>query len=188
MEGTFLSEDNFVRQPNMCVPIPMDLTLCHGIGYERMVLPNFLDHESLNEVRQQAASFVPMLRLECHQHTKEFLCSLFAPVCLTEVAPNLGLIPPCKSLCKSVERSCGPTMRMHDFDWPSMLNCSQFSSREPCINFNDEPPSDEISPTPQHSRKYSAFQRLIGQKKERDNAYLYANVQIVLKLFVRYAS
>lgn len=135
VEASSLTTNNFLRQPNMCVPIPSDLKLCHDVGYTRMVLPNLLNHESLDEVRQQAASFVPLLKQNCHNHLKEFLCSLFAPVCLPPDTAVLGPIPPCKSLCKSVERSCTPIMRRHNFDWPPMLNCSKYSEREPCISF-----------------------------------------------------
>ncbi|KAK6972972.1 secreted frizzled-related protein 5-like isoform X2, partial [Biomphalaria glabrata] len=72
-----------------CVDIPSNLTLCHGIGYTRMLLPNILDHDSLNEVTQQAASWVPLVNINCHPDAKVFLCSLFSPVCLER------LIYPC---------------------------------------------------------------------------------------------
>ena len=141
-KASTLTTNNFLRQPNMCVSIPDDLKLCHDVGYKRMVLPNLLNHESLDEARQQAASFVPLLNRNCHNHLKEFLCSLFAPVCLPPDTAVLGPIPPCKSLCKSVERSCSPIMRRHNFDWPPMLNCSKFSDKEPCINFKSSIPEE----------------------------------------------
>lgn len=34
----------------VCVDIPANITLCHGIGYNKMRLPNLLHHETLNEV------------------------------------------------------------------------------------------------------------------------------------------
>ena len=137
IKGTSHSLPSFIRQSNMCVPIPDDLKLCNDVGYEKMVLPNLLNHESLDEVRQQAASFVPLLAKNCHLHLKEFLCSLFAPVCLPPEMAVLGPIPPCKSLCKSVERACTPVMKRHSFNWPPMLNCSKFTEREPCIHFDE---------------------------------------------------
>lgn len=81
--------DGRIQQPK-CVDIPANLTLCHGIGYVRMMLPNLLDHDTLSEVTQQAASWVPLTRINCHPDAKVFLCSLFSPVCLDR------LIYPCR--------------------------------------------------------------------------------------------
>ncbi len=69
------------REP-LCVDIPRNLTLCHDIGYTKMRLPNLLDHDTMQEVSQQASSWIPLLNIKCHADTKLFLCSLFAPVCL----------------------------------------------------------------------------------------------------------
>ena len=149
---------NFVRQPTVCVAIPSNLRLCENVGYDRMVLPNLLNHESLDEVRQQASSFVPLLAKGCHPHLQEFLCSLFAPVCLAPDSAVTGPIPPCKSLCLSVERSCTPIMRQHNFDWPPMLNCSKFTNEDPCVT--PIPPEGISTPqTPQIIRpsKYLIF-------------------------------
>ena len=60
-----------------CVDIPRNLTLCYGIRYSKMRLPNLLDHDSMAEVIQQAASWVPLLNVRCHADTQLFLCSLF---------------------------------------------------------------------------------------------------------------
>ena len=60
-----------------CVDIPRNLSLCHGIRYSKMRLPNLLDHDSMAEVLQQAASWVPLLNVRCHADTQLFLCSLF---------------------------------------------------------------------------------------------------------------
>lgn len=78
-----------LQQPK-CVDIPADLTLCRDIGYARMMLPNLLDHDSLLEVVHQAASWVPLVRINCHPDARVFLCSLFSPVCLDR------LIYPCR--------------------------------------------------------------------------------------------
>ena len=63
-----------------CVDIPSNLSLCQGIGYSKMRLPNLLHHESLAEVSQQAISWIPLFQLSCHPDTQLFLCSLFTPV------------------------------------------------------------------------------------------------------------
>ncbi len=40
------------RQPT-CVTIPSNMSLCHNIGYNKMRLPNLLEHDSLQEASQQ---------------------------------------------------------------------------------------------------------------------------------------
>ena len=141
---------HFIRQPSVCVPIPSDLKLCRDVAYNKMILPNLFNHESMDEVRQQASSFVPLLNKGCHRHLQEFLCSLFAPVCLPPGSPVTGPIPPCRSLCLSVKASCFPVLKEWEFDWPPMLNCSQFTEIEPCVNLNnseDPPPSPDPTET-----------------------------------------
>jgi len=139
----------FVRQPPTCVNIPAGLKLCHGVGYTRMILPNLLNHESVDEVQQQAVSFVPLLSRRCHPHLQPFLCSLFAPVCLSvEESMVSGPIPPCRALCESVRLHCLPVLTNHFFSWPTMLNCSQFTDEHPCININISPNVTDPTPTP----------------------------------------
>lgn len=65
-----------------CVPVPLGMALCQGIGYDTMRMPNLLGHESPAEAVQQSASWLPLLARECHPDARIFLCSLFAPICL----------------------------------------------------------------------------------------------------------
>lgn len=53
-----------------CVPIPRNFTLCHGIDYNRMRLPNLLEHETMQEVTEQASSWVPLWKVNCHPDTQ----------------------------------------------------------------------------------------------------------------------
>ncbi|KHJ41783.1 fz domain protein [Trichuris suis] len=148
---TYMSESWAVlsRMPQpSCVDIPRNFTLCHGIDYSRMRLPNLVDHETLDEAVQQAAPWISLLRLNCHSDTqayntrwclnfekynlfsllKRFLCSLFAPVCLERA------IYPCRSLCETVKAGCEKRMQMYGFPWPEMLNCKKFPvANDMCI-------------------------------------------------------
>ncbi|XP_043392332.1 secreted frizzled-related protein 1 isoform X2 [Chelonia mydas] len=117
----------FYTKPPQCVAIPADLRLCHSVGYDKMVLPNLLDHETMAEVKQQASSWVPLLNKNCHIGTQVFLCSLFAPVCLDRP------IYPCRWLCEAVRDSCEPVMQFFGFYWPEMLKCDQFPQDDVCI-------------------------------------------------------
>ena len=73
-----LAED---RQPT-CVAIPSNMTLCTNIGYNKMRLPNLLEHDTIQEASNQAQHWNALIQTGCSEHTKLFLCSLFAPVCL----------------------------------------------------------------------------------------------------------
>ncbi|XP_013787937.1 secreted frizzled-related protein 5-like [Limulus polyphemus] len=121
--SAYLTDWNMVgsrlTQP-MCVDIPQNLTLCHGIGYTQMRLPNLLGHDTMIEVGQQAGPWVPLFNLKCHPDTQLFLCSLFSPVCLDRP------IYPCRSLCEAVRKGCERRMNTYGYPWPDMVRCDQF--------------------------------------------------------------
>ncbi|XP_019386033.1 PREDICTED: secreted frizzled-related protein 2-like isoform X1 [Crocodylus porosus] len=106
-----------------CKPIPRGMALCHGVGYTEMRLPNLLGHDSMKEALQQASSWAPLLSKNCHGDAKKFLCSLFAPVCLSELGEPVS---PCRALCEEVRDGCAPVMAAFGFPWPDMFNCSRF--------------------------------------------------------------
>ncbi|XP_067262544.1 secreted frizzled-related protein 1a isoform X2 [Chanodichthys erythropterus] len=115
-------------KPPQCVDIPDDLRLCHNVGYNQMLLPNLLEHETMAEVKQQAGSWVPLVHKNCHPGTQVFLCSLFAPVCLERP------IYPCRWLCENVRDGCTPIMEAFGFPWPEMLTCDKFPQDDVCIS------------------------------------------------------
>ena len=148
-------DNGFTRSHISCVTIPDDLKLCHDVGYKLMVLPNLLRHETLHEVKQQASSFVPLVKQDCHKHAKIFLCSLFAPVCLIEDNSAVqGAIPPCQSFCRSVKNQCLPLMQDYTFDWPAMLNCSQYTDDDPCVKVNETDSTPSPHPTLPSKREF----------------------------------
>ncbi|XP_069059859.1 secreted frizzled-related protein 2-like [Pleurodeles waltl] len=124
-----------------CKAIPSSMNLCHGVGYNEMRLPNLLGHDTLKEATQQAGSWVPLLSKQCHKDTKKFLCSLFAPVCISELDVPVF---PCRMLCEEVRDGCMPVMAAFGFPWPDMFNCSQFPpGNELCIPTADS--EDQMS-------------------------------------------
>ncbi|KAM9434071.1 secreted frizzled-related protein 2 [Clarias gariepinus] len=106
-----------------CREIPARLALCGGMEYKRMRLPNLLGHETMDEAAQQSAPWVPLVHKHCHADTRMFLCSLFAPVCLEDVAEP---IQPCRALCEGVRGACAPVMAAFGFPWPDILDCARF--------------------------------------------------------------
>ncbi|KAM4702273.1 secreted frizzled-related protein 2-like [Discoglossus pictus] len=118
-------------QKSSCKAIPSTMSLCHGVGYSEMRLPNLLGHDTMKEALQQAGSWVPLLTKQCHQDTKKFLCSLFAPVCLNDLDEA---VYPCRSLCEEVRDGCTPVMAAFGFPWPEMFNCTKFPpGNELCV-------------------------------------------------------
>lgn len=138
-----------------CKPIPVNLQLCHDIEYTDMRLPNLLGHETMNEVLQQASSWIPLVQKQCHPDTRKFLCSLFSPVCLDDVDEP---IQPCRSLCERVRDGCAPVMSAFGFPWPDMLDCDRFpADNDLCIppaNFDSfEPVTQEGKTALKHNTR-----------------------------------
>ena len=82
-----------------CVDIPANMTLCYGIEYSQMRMPNLLEHETVAEAVDQSSAWTTLTSINCHPHTRLFLCSLFAPVCVSADRT----IPPCRDLCLAVK-------------------------------------------------------------------------------------
>lgn len=137
-----------------CVDIPRNLSLCHGIGYDKMRLPNLLDHDTVLEVTQQAVSWVPLQNVHCHADTRLFLCALFSPVCLDHP------IYPCRSLCDKVRRGCEGRMRAYGFPWPEMFQCDKFPvDNDMCIASRTRTEAQQSASQPHSStgQRHSAF-------------------------------
>ncbi|ESO97466.1 hypothetical protein LOTGIDRAFT_73121, partial [Lottia gigantea] len=135
-----------------CIDIPSNLSLCQNIGYTRMRLPNLLDHDTLQEVTNQAGSWVPLLGIHCHPDTKLFLCSLFSPVCLDRP------IFPCRSLCESVKQACMGRMQRYGFPWPDMVRCDKFPvDNDLCIEQQNHVKPDNNCTSCKHPLTFEAI-------------------------------
>lgn len=143
-------------KPPQCVDIPDDLRLCHNVGYNQMLLPNLLEHETMAEVKQQASSWVPLVHKNCHPGTQVFLCSLFAPVCLDRP------IYPCRWLCEAVRDGCTPIMEAFGFPWPEMLTCDKFPQDDVCIAMTQPNSTEATMPTGKRvTLKYSQISKCV---------------------------
>ncbi|XP_033001624.1 secreted frizzled-related protein 2-like [Lacerta agilis] len=148
-----------------CKPVPSSMSLCHGVGYSEMRLPNLLGHETMKEALQQAASWVPLLTKQCHRDTKKFLCSLFAPVCISELDEPVF---PCRSLCEAVRDGCTPVMAAFGFPWPEMLNCSRFPrGNELCVP--PAGPDDRVQLPKEDTVCAACLHTEIGEKEFLEN-------------------
>ncbi|CAH8565079.1 unnamed protein product [Schistosoma intercalatum] len=116
-----------------CYKIPKNMSLCQNIGYDSMILPNYLQHEDLKEAVEQSQVWTSLVQTECHSDLRKFLCALYAPVCVD--GHQERLIHPCQNLCEDVRRSCLPKMLQFGFGWPDIVKCSRFptSATRMCI-------------------------------------------------------
>ncbi|KAG5452594.1 Secreted frizzled- protein 2 [Clonorchis sinensis] len=121
-----------------CHPIPKNMSLCQRVGYDHMILPNYLQHEDLKEATEQSQVWVSLVHTECHPDLKRFLCALYAPVCLEEYQERL--IEPCQDLCEDVRQSCLPKMLQFGFGWPDIVNCARFpkGSTKMCVPLTEK--------------------------------------------------
>ncbi|XP_042627492.1 secreted frizzled-related protein 2-like isoform X2 [Cyprinus carpio] len=139
----FVPPAEFGTVRSACKPVPNTMSLCFGIGYGEMRLPNLLGHDSAREAQQQSAAWMPLLGKHCHPDTRRFLCSLFAPVCLPGVTAP---VRPCRGLCEAVRDACLPVMSAFGFPWPEMFNCSRFpDGSELCVPGEREPNRGEAT-------------------------------------------
>ncbi|CAF3119908.1 unnamed protein product [Rotaria socialis] len=140
--------DNFFPSSiNRCLPIPSNFSLCYGLGYTQMHLPNLLHYETINEIEHELPLWQSLLDLECHANSRLLLCSILAPVCLQQISERRTLVSfdnnqdsrllmthenrkflyPCRTLCESVKQSCEPKMiKQFGYKWPNTIACDQY--------------------------------------------------------------
>ena len=135
--------DFFPTNLHRCQMIPSNFSLCFGLGYTQMYLPNLLNHESITEILYELPLWQSLLTLGCHPHARLLLCSILAPVCLQQTPErrsklvsfdnnpsesmsltnpnNKKFLYPCRHLCESVKQSCESRMiAQFGYRWPTM--------------------------------------------------------------------
>ena len=139
------SYDFFPINLHRCQTIPSNFSLCYGLGYTQMYLPNLLNHESVTEILYELPLWQSLLTLGCHSNARLLLCSILAPVCIQQTpekpstlvsfdnnnnnqdslpmvnSNNKKFLYPCRSLCESVKQSCESKMiSQFGYKWPTM--------------------------------------------------------------------
>jgi hypothetical protein len=122
--------DGMSSTNNYCQSIPSNFSLCSGLGYTQMYLPNLLNHESITEILYELPLWQSLLNLKCHANARLLLCSILAPVCFQEKqnliisfnnSHHQKFLYPCRTLCQSVKQSCEPQMiSQFNYKWPTM--------------------------------------------------------------------
>ncbi|KAK7601378.1 hypothetical protein V9T40_008819 [Parthenolecanium corni] len=116
--------------PSKCESITT--TFCRDIEYNITVFPNRLNHSTQKEASHAIGQYISALKAKCSPDIQFFLCSLYFPIC-TELRDPL---PPCKSLCQSVQNGCKDILVAFHLKWPEELDCNKFPETQPCVHKN----------------------------------------------------
>lgn len=106
--------------------------LCSTIQYNQTQFPNILNHHTQEEAGEDVMQFAPLVKVNCNQWLKFFLCSVYIPFCSGMPTP----VPPCRSLCEDAKKGCENLMNKFGFQWPEPLRCSRFPTEQPCVVYN----------------------------------------------------
>ncbi|XP_071101266.1 frizzled-2-like [Haliotis cracherodii] len=123
---------------------PITIPLCKDIQYNETIMPNLLNHQKQDDAGLEVHQFFPLVKVQCSQQLKFFLCTMYVPVCtVLEDA-----IPPCRSLCNQARTGCESLMNKFGFQWPESLKCEKFPTAGLCVGENNTEPEQTSKPTP----------------------------------------
>lgn len=108
---------------------PIQITMCKGQAYNQTHFPNLMGHETQTEANLELITYAPLIRLGCSPDLLPFLCSLYAPVCMS-VKDSLEMLIPCRHKCKRVRKGCAKIMKKYGFNWPTSLRCKRFPRKK----------------------------------------------------------
>lgn len=108
---------------------------------------NSLGHRSLAEANAELFKYSYLFaHAPCNYSIQLFLCSLYLPVCVTQVDHQLL---PCRDECELARSNCASFLRNANQEWPEAWNCNKFPyQREDrlCV-INNQPKPEKTRPT-----------------------------------------
>ncbi|TNN37818.1 Frizzled-1 [Liparis tanakae] len=143
-----------VSRRQKSIPVPdhgfcqvITVPLCRDLAYNLTVMPNLLGHGSQDEAGLEVHQFYPLVKVQCSEDLRLFLCSVYLPVCtVLEQAP-----PPCRSLCERARLGCEALMIKFGFQWPERLRCENWpvQGEALCVwQKTPRPPSSQTTRAP----------------------------------------
>ena len=109
------------RPPRKCEPLK--LNYCKSIGYNTTTYPNYLDHNSIEEVEADVIAFRELVDGECFRQAFDFVCRLLQPPCEVRdpFEPSPGQI--CRHYCQEFISGCGERLPER---FKKFLDCERF--------------------------------------------------------------
>ncbi|XP_030065944.1 collagen alpha-1(XVIII) chain [Microcaecilia unicolor] len=86
-----------------CFSTPTNLPFCHSLGIKSFMLPNYLNHSTVAEVRAAFHDWEGLLKSQCHRYLEWFFCLLLMPWCNSSI---LVTQPPCRRFCETLKDDC----------------------------------------------------------------------------------
>ena len=126
--------DASVNSNAKCEPLNTDvLQLCKDIAYNETRFPNFMKQRTQQEAAADTAFYLPLIRINCSPVLKLFLCTLYAPPCVSNYTLTLK---PCREMCEKAKAGCEDYMKRFQFSWPEYIDCWRFpafNGAEACV-------------------------------------------------------
>ena len=110
LAGIYLASGNPIDwlniRSNFLQSKPLDLEFCKGLGYDYSSGINFFLEKNSSQTMKNVIfrAFSLLDRMGCSNLIKAHACGIFAP----EFVEVYGAVPPCRSMCLSIEKSCKP--------------------------------------------------------------------------------
>jgi len=125
-ESACVGEDGSITQVETKMPKecqPLKVSMCKGLGYSYVTMPNFFRDRTQREAELRIEEFSPLVKINCSPTLQFFLCLLYVPPCVINM---VWKIPPCREVCEEARRGCEPVMLGIGFPWPEIMNCTRF--------------------------------------------------------------
>ena len=102
---------------------------CARFGSSSALVPNFLNHESLQEANSQLLGFKDLVATKCSRELPFLLCSYHFPGCQpTAPREKMTIVTPCRELCERVKNSCLPVLENYNLSWPEGFRCDKLQN------------------------------------------------------------
>jgi hypothetical protein len=168
-----------------CEPLNTNvLQLCKNIAYNETRFPNFMKQNTQEEAAADTAFYLPLIRINCSPVLKLFLCTLYAPPCVTNYTLPLK---PCREMCEKAKSGCEDYMTRFKFSWPEYIDCWRFPSfngAEACVtddSYSHQQFSSPFTPASPpaltgNSDNYQLSSNLNQQSQQRLDTNLLSNL------------
>ena len=119
---------------------PLQIEMCKGQPYNTTHLPNLMGSERQSLANMELVTYTPLINLNCSPDLLPFLCSLYAPACIS-MKNSIQMLPPCRHICKSVAKGCRKILKRYGFMWPRNMRCKRFPKKKEnglCIDWKSQ--------------------------------------------------